>query len=102
MEKKQLSRVEKTWQEKGQELIRPKILLAIDRSQKLYFITQDSSSIVFMVRNGTNTTFAIPKKYCLIDKKENIYRLQEIEKLIPVSCPRKNEYEIFVQKYLIQ
>lgn len=102
MEKKELSRVEKIWQEKGQDLIKPRVLLARDRSQTLYFVTQDNSTIVFMVRNGTNTTFAVPKKYCLLDKKENIYRLQEIEKLIPVSCPRKNEYEIFVQKYLIQ
>ena len=102
MEKKEIKEIEQIWKEKGNNLIKPEIFIAIDRSGGKYFVTQDNSTIVFMVKNGTNTTFAIPKKYCQKDKLMNFYKVQDIEKMLPVSCPRKNNYELFVQKYLIK
>lgn len=93
--------VKKIWEEKSKNLIKPKIYLAKDRSKCLYYITQDSSSIIYMIKDKTNTTFALPKKYFRIDNKNNIYKFNEIEKLIVVSCPKKNKYELFVQKFLM-
>ena len=102
MEKKEIKEISDIWKEKANNLIIPSILLAIDRSGCKYFVIQNSSTIVYMVKNGTNTTFAIPKKYCEKDKILDYYHVYDIEKLIPVSCPRKNDYEIFVQKHLIK
>jgi hypothetical protein len=102
MEKKELKEIADIWKEKGKNLIVPTVLLAYDRSGAKYFVIQNSSTIVFMVKNGSNTTFAIPKKYCQKDKILDYYKVYDIEKMTPVSCPRKNDYEIFVQKHLIK
>lgn len=102
MEKKEIKEIEDIWKNKAENLIIPSVVLTIDRSGCKYFIIKNSSTIVFMVKNGTNTTFAVPKKYCEKDKLLNYYHIYDIEKLAPVSCPRKNDYEIFVQKYLIK
>jgi len=97
-----MEKIEEIWKTKGANLIIPSVFIAIDRAKCKYFIIQDSSTIIYMVKNGSNTTYAIPKKYCVYDKKVKVYRIEEIEKLIPVSCQRKNDYELFVQKYLIK
>jgi hypothetical protein len=102
MEKKEILEIEDIWKKDGQDLIKPSIVIAIDRSNTKFFVTQDNSSIVFMVKDNTNSTFAIPKKYCIKKRGDIFYRIQEIEKLTVVSCPRKNDYEIFVQKHLIK
>ena len=102
MEKNKILEIEKIWQKEGKDLIKPKFVLAIDRSNTMFFVTQDSSSIFFMVKDNTNSTFAIPKKYCSKSRTGNFYYIQEIDKLTVVSCPKKNNYEIFVQKHLIK
>lgn len=92
----------KVWEKEGKELIMPEVLLAFDRSNCRYFVIEDASTIVFLVKYATQTTFSIPKKYCVLDKKTKVYHINAIEKLTVVSCPSKNKYELFVQKHLIK
>lgn len=102
MEKKELNEISEIWKKNAENLTTPTVFLAKDRSGDTYFVIQNSSTIVFLIKNGTNTTFSIPKKYCQKDKILDFYNIYDIEKLIPVSCPRKNDYELFVQKHLIK
>lgn len=97
-----MEKIEEIWKTKGSKLIIPDVFIAIDRAKCKYFIIKDNSTIIYMVKNASNTTYAIPKKYCFYDNKVKVYRIEEIEKFIPVSCQKKNIYELFVQKYLIK
>lgn len=90
------------WTQKAGNLIIPEVVLAFDRSNCRYFVIEDASTIVFLVKNATSTTYSIPKKYCILDPKTRVYHINAIEKLTVVSCPRKNDYELFVQKHLIK
>ena len=102
MEKKEITEVTDIWKKNANDLKIPKIVLAIDRTGCKYFVIKDESSIVFMVKNGTNSTFAIPAKYCIKKRGDDFYTVNEIDKLAVVSCTKKNKYEIFVQKYLLK
>ena len=64
-----------------------------------FFVYRNDSTIVFMVMDKSQTTFAIPKKYCKI--VDDHYIITNYNKMIPVSCPSKNAYEKFVYKYFI-
>lgn len=101
-EKKEIKSISNIWDKKGGVLIKPAILLAEDRAGGKYFVIQDNSTIVYLIKDATNTTFVIPKKYCQREHDSDYYKIYNIEKLTPVSCPRKNDYELFVQKYLIK
>ena len=104
MEKIIPSKVEKIWKLNGRELIKPSIVIAYDKNKRNYFVTEDDSTIIFMVLNMSNITFCIPKKYCIIERKsesDKFYKITNSDKLIPVSCRTKNEYENFVQENLI-
>ncbi len=93
-------RVDQLWDSKGKDLIKPKVLLAKDIDEKLYFVIEDKGAIVFMVFRNGNITFCIPKTY--LKKELNYYYILDNSKLITTSCPgKKNKYEIFVQKYLL-
>jgi hypothetical protein len=95
------NKVRKIWQEKSKDLIKPNVFLAYDNSNRLFYVIQDQSTIVFMVLENSNTTFAIPKEYCIKEKNGKYYKITDTDKLTIVSCPSKNNYENFVQKYLI-
>jgi len=104
MEKTDPINVEKIWKSKGKELDMPNILVAYDKNKRDYFVIEDRSTIVFMVLNKSNITFCIPKTYCMIDRvseKEKYYKILNADKLIPVSCRTKNNYEKFVQENLL-
>ena len=94
----------KKWKEDGKNLTPPEVYLALDDNDQKYFVYRDHSTIVFMVLDKSQITFCIPKKYCKLiekNKKFKYYKITEYEKMIPVSCPSKNKYETFIQKYLI-
>ena len=92
--------MERVWDKNGKNLIKPHIFYAMDSNKRKFFVFRDVSTIVFLVMDKSNTTFAIPKKYCRV--KEDHYIITNYEKLIPVSCPTKNEYEKFIHKYLVK
>lgn len=95
-----LKRLNTKWDSNGKGLNKPKILIAKDINNKFYYVIRDNSSIVFMVYKDSNITFSIPKKY--LKKEIDYYYITNNNKLIPVSCrDRKNDYELFVQKYLL-
>lgn len=99
MEKKELQEIERLWKEKGKELTMPKILVSKDKEDKYYYNIEDNSTIIFMVLKNSNITYSIPKKY--LKKEAGIYKILDTNKLIPVSCPSKNKYELFVQNNLL-
>lgn len=95
-----VQKINNIWDKEGKDLIKPKILLAQDINNKIYFVIEDKSTICFMIYKDSNITYCIPKKY--LKKEVNYYYITNNSKLIPVSCKsKKNKYEIFVQKYLL-
>jgi hypothetical protein len=93
-------RVDKIWDKYGKDLVKPKILMAQDVNNKIYFVIEDRSTICFMILKDSNITYCIPKKY--LNREINYYYIANNTKLITVSCRgRKNKYEEFVQKHLL-
>lgn len=99
MEKKEMDKISSMWDTKGKDLLKPSILVAMDKKDKIFYVIEDNSTIYFMVYRNSNITYCIPKKY--VKKEANIYRILNDNKLISVSCSSKNKYENFVQKYLL-
>ena len=92
--------IKKLWKLK-KDLITPNIVLAVDKNNtSFYFVTQDYSTIIFLILDKANITFCIPKHYCSIikdSKNQNIYRILDSSKLIHISCKTiRNDYEKFV------
>lgn len=105
MEKFDIKEIKKTWSEKGKDLTPPSVYMAYDKNYRFFYIIQDKSTIIYIILSGSNTTFCIPKKYCKIEKDKNnqeVYKILDNSKLIVVSCPSSNKYELFVQKYLMK
>ena len=95
-----LDKIKEIWDKEATGLNKPRILIAKDINNKYYYVIKDNSSIIFMVFKDSNITYSIPKKY--LRKEIDYYFITNNNKLIPVSClRRKNEYEIFVQKFLL-
>ena len=94
-----INEIKKVWLEKGKDLIPPKVYLAYDKNMQDYFVYEDSSSIVRMFLNKSNISFVIPKKYCKIEKER--YLITDSFKLIPITCPKKNDYQIFIFENLV-
>ena len=92
-------KVEEVWKTKGKDLIPPKIFLAYDKNMQDYFVYEDSSTIIRLFLNKSNISFVIPKKYCKIENGR--YRILDSFKLIPISCPKKNKYQIFIAENLV-
>lgn len=91
--------MEKIWNKHGKELIKPSVFYALDVNKRKFFVYRNDSTIVFMVMDKSQTTFAIPKKYCKI--VDDHYIITNYNKMIPVSCPSKNIYEKFIHKHFI-
>jgi len=91
--------MEKTWDKFGKELLKTTIFYALDANKRKFFVYRDDSTIVFLVMDKSQTTFAIPKKYCKVVGDH--YVITDYNKMIPVSCPSKNNYEKFIYKYFI-
>lgn len=91
--------MENIWDKHGKDLVKPSIFYALDANKRKFFVYRNDSTIVFMVMDKSQTTFAIPKKYCKI--VDDHYIITNYNKMIPVSCPSKNSYEKFVYKYFI-
>lgn len=95
-----INRINKIWDEKKENLVKPKIVVAIDKENKGYYVIKDSTSIVFLIYKNSNITYSIPKKY--LKEEFDYYIINDSERLITVSCPtKKDAYETFVQKYLM-
>ena len=95
-----IQKINSVWEKNGKNLIKPNIVLAKDINNKIYYVIEDRSTIVFMVFKDSNITYCIPKKY--LKKELNYYYITNNSKLITVSCrEKKNKYEMFVQKYLL-
>ena len=93
------SQIKEVWKKDGKGLIIPKIVLAYDKNREKFFVYEDHSTILYLLLDKTNETFVIPKKYCKV--VGDVYKIMDNKKLIPISCYKKNEYQLFVQKYLI-
>jgi len=92
-------KVKKIWEEKGKDLIPPKIFLAYDKNMQDYFVYEDSSTIIRLFLNKSNISFVIPRKYCKVEGER--YRIMDSFKLIPISCPKKNRYQVFISENLV-
>lgn len=92
-------KVEEVWKKKGKDLIPPKIFLAYDKNMQDYFVYEDSSTIIRLFLNKSNISYVIPKKYCKLEKDR--YRIIDSFKLIPIGCPKKNKYQIFISENLV-
>jgi|DEB0MinimDraft_10_1074344.scaffolds.fasta_scaffold84074_1 hypothetical protein len=87
------------WEKKSKGLIIPEITLAYDNNFQEYYVYEDRSTILYLYLERTNVSFAIPKMYC--EKKGNVYIIMDIFALIPISCPKKNKYQNFVQENIV-
>ena len=91
--------VKKVWEEKGKDLIQPRIFLAYDKNMQDYFVYEDSSTIVRLYLNKSNISFVIPKKYCKL--MGDRYMIIDSFKLTPIQCPKKNKYQLFIAENLV-
>ena len=94
MDKIDYKKVKKIWEKNNQKLVVPDVVVSYDKNKQVFFVYQDYSTIVFMILNKSNISYCIPKKYLVVT--EGWYKITDISKLIPVSCPKKNKYENFV------
>lgn len=92
--------IKSQWEKNGKNLVKPKKFIANDKLGEIYFVIDDNSTIFLFVKAKSNSTFAIPKKYCKIETDH--YLILDSNKMNIISCPKKNNYELFVQKYLIK
>lgn len=89
--------MENKWEKS--KLLSPKIFEAYN-NDKYFFVYRDDSTILFLISKDKKISYAIPKKYSeIIDDK---YYINDIEKLIPISCKAKDKYENFVLKNLFK
>ena len=112
MSNPEIDRINKIWKTEGKKkkLIPPDIPLAFDKNGEVYFVYEDHSTILRLYLNKSNIAFVIPKKYTSIlttsgvtegDDGGGKYFIKNIFELHPISCPKKNEYQRFVQEYLV-
>jgi len=97
----EVKRINRIWETEGKKkkLFPPKIPLAFDKNKEQYFVYEDHSTILRLYLNKSSIAFVIPKKYTtVVDGK---YFIKDIFELHPISCPKKNEYQRFVQEYLV-
>lgn len=98
-----IKKIEDAWKS-NKKLVKPKILIAIDNYQEMYFVYEDNSTIIYLVGNKSNITYCIVKSYTEeIKDKEGFkyYKINNNENLIQINCKKKNEYQLFVQNKLI-
>jgi len=95
-----IEKIKRLWKTKGRGLVMPKIVLAYDKNMQDYFVYEDSSTILYLYLNKSNSAFVIPKKYTHLDADER-YRILDNFKLINISCNRKNKYQLFVEENLV-
>ena len=112
MSDSEIDRIDKIWKNEGEKkkLIPPEIPLAFDKNGEVYFVYEDHSTILRLYLNKSNIAFVIPKKYTSIvttpgvtgrNSRGGKYFIENIFELHPISCPKKNEYQRFVQEYLV-
>ena len=92
------TKLEKIWKKEGKGLKKPSVLYAKDSDGKKYFVIRDDSSIVFVMVEKSEVTYAIPKKYLKVirEEKDTYYKVMNIEKFSIVSCiGRKSPLEKF-------
>ena len=93
-----MNNLKQIWQD-SEGLIVPKIFYAKDNNDKIFYIFNDKSTILYMISKDKRTTFCIPKKYCTV--KKNYYLIDNYDKMVAISCSAKNEYENFVIQNII-
>ncbi len=94
-----VAKIKKIWKEKGKDLVKPKVVLAYDKNMQDYFVYEDSSTIIYLYLNKSNISFVIPRKYCKLEKDR--YFILDNFKLIPISCQKKNKYQMFIEEWLV-
>ena len=105
MERVDVSKVRKIWNDDGKNLKHPSVFFAVYRD-KIYYVFRDDSFIIFMIPKNCNVTYALPKKYCKIKKDKNgekYYKISDIENASLVSCiGTKNDYEkLIINKIIV-
>jgi hypothetical protein len=91
--------IKKIWEEKGKGLIVPKVVLAYDKNGEKYFVYEDHTNRLYLNLDKTNISFVLLKKYT--KKEKDWYLILNRSKMSSISCHKKNEYQTFVQEYLI-
>ena len=84
-----VKKVKSTWKKEGKGLKTPETLFAV-YLDKIYFVIRDDSFIIFMIPRNCSVTYALPKKYCILEKDksgEPYYKITQIENMSLVSCP---------------
>lgn len=94
-----VEKIKRIWATKGRGLIAPKVVLAYDKNMQDYFVYEDSSTILYLYLNKSNSAFVIPKKYTRLEGGR--YRILDNFKLINISCTKKNKYQLFVEENLV-
>lgn len=94
-----LEKINNVWSVEGKDLKKPKILLAMDNDKNYYYVIKDNNSIVYVVNKRSTITYCIIKKNLKI--VNDIYIIEDINKLVYINCSKKNNYENFVIKFLI-
>lgn len=94
-----LEKINNVWSTKGKDLKKPKILLAVDNNKNYYYVIKDNNSLVYIINKRSTITYCIIKKHLKII--DNIYVIEDLNKLVYINCTKKNKYENFVIKNLI-
>lgn len=94
-----VEKIKRIWKTKGKGLIAPKVVLAYDKNMQDYFVYEDSSTILYLYLNKSNSSFVIPKKY--VKLQDDRYRILDNFKLVNITCTKKNRYQLFVEENLV-